>query len=191
MKQGLVVERFDVKDKNGKVLNVVFRYPCMKDAVAALYMVNSARDEAEFLGQRHHETMKSEMKFVETQIENMRKRKGICLFVEIGGELVGDSIIVPTTFDASKHVGHFGIMLREKFTSHGIGKKLMEKMLQLAKKETRFKIIESSYFSENERSKKLHRKFGFKQYGVFPNQCKLKSGKYCDHMFVYKVIKKL
>lgn len=190
MKQGQIVERFDVKGKKGKALHIVFRYPSKKDVRAALRMVNSARDEADFLGMRKHETMKTEKVFVEKQIENMRKRKGATIFVWVNGRLIGDSVIRPLELDSEKHVGHLGIMLRERFTGFGIGTMLMRRMLELAKKDTRFKVIESAYTAKNERSKRLHKKLGFKQYGVFPKAEKLKDGTYCDRICVFKVIKK-
>jgi RimJ/RimL family protein N-acetyltransferase len=191
MKQGQVVERFDVKSKNGEKLRVVFRYPSKKDVRAALRMVNSARDEADFLGMRKHETMKTEKIFIEKQIENMKKRKGVALFVEVNEELAGDSVINPLQLDSEKHVGHLGIMLRERFTGFGIGTRLARKMLELAKKNTLFKVIESGFTAKNERSKRLHKKLGFRQYGVFPKAEKLKDETYCGRVCVYKVIKKL
>ncbi|MBN2067280.1 MAG: GNAT family N-acetyltransferase [Candidatus Diapherotrites archaeon] len=191
MKQGQIVEEFDAKGKAGESLHVVFRYPALDDVRAAVRFVNAARDEAEFLGQRHHETIESEKKFIQGNIENMEKEKGVFLFVEIGGELVGDSVIRPSEFDVSPHVGKFGIMLREKFTGLGIGTRLAKKVLELAARDTRFKVIESSYFSKNIRSKKLHELLGFKQYGVFPKEVLLRDGSYSDHLYVYKQIKEL
>ncbi len=191
MKAGKVVERFSVKDKNGKVLQVLFRFPKMNDAKEAARFINKARDEALFLGMREHENLKSERKFLFEQIKNMRQRKGLFLFVIIDAKIVGDATILPHPFDATPAVGEFGIILLEQFTELGIGSKLVRKMIELAKKKTRFKIIQSAYFAPNKRSKRLHVKFGFKRYGRLPKGCKLKDGKYCDHMFVYKVIKKL
>jgi len=191
MKPGKVVDSFRVKGKDGKKIQVIFRYPSMKDVKAALKMVNEIRDEADYLGRRRHETIKTEKAFIAKQIENMCKRKGIILFVEINGELVGDASIQPLDYEVSEHVGKFGIMLKEEFTGIGIGTRLMRKVLQLAKKHTRFKIIESSYFSKNTRSRKLHKKLGFKQCGKFPKGDLLRDGSYCDHIQLYKFIKKL
>ena len=191
MKQGLVVEHFDVKGKNGEKLRVVFRYPSKQDVTAAVKMVNMVRDETDFLGQRHHETIKTERLFIETQIRNMRKRKGLCLFVEVNGKLAGDSVIRSLEFDFSSHVGRLGIMIEEQFTGLGIGTRLVQKMLELAKKQTMFKVIGSSVVSKNVRSRKLQKKFGFKQYGLFPKEILLRDGTYCDHVYLYKVIKEL
>ncbi len=191
MREGAIVEEFNVKGRKGETLHVVFRYPSRKDTKAAMQMVNAARDEAEFLGKWHHETNKTEKKFIETQIENIKKGKGVFLFVEVNGKLAGDATIAPLELDAEKHIGKFGIMLRGRFTGLGIGTRLAKKVLELAKKTTRFKMIESAYAAKNTRSKKLHAKLGFKKFGRLPKAEKLKDGLYCDRICLYKVIKKL
>jgi len=188
MKQGNAVDCFSVKGKDGKKIKAIFRFPSKKDVRDLLKMVNSIRTEADYLGMHRMETLKSERKWLFDRLKEMEKRTAITLLVEINGELAGNSSIWPVRRDACKHIGEFGIMLKEKFTGHGIGTRLGKKMLQLAKKETGYKIIESGHLSPNKRSAKLHKKLGFKQYGRLPKGCKLKTGKYCDHILLYKVI---
>jgi len=189
MKEGAVVEEFTVKGKGRGKLNVVFRYPAVGDIREAMRLVNSVRDEADFLGQMHHETMKTEWIFIKSQLRNMRLRKGVFLFVEVNGALAGDAVISPLSLDTEAHVGHFGILLMERYTGLGIGTRLMRRMLLIAKGHTRFKIIESAYFSGNKRSARLHRKLGFRRYGLLPKGERLKSGEYGDRVFVCKKIK--
>ncbi len=190
-KQGKVVDSFSVKGKGGKKTQVIFRYPKKSDAKACLKMVNSIRREAEYLGKRKMETLKSERKWLKGRLSEMRQGKGFVVFVGIDGHLVGDSSVLPTSYDASEHVGTFGIMLKEKFTGFGIGSRLAKKVLELAKKETKLKMIESTHFSKNRRSTALHKKLGFKQYGRFPKECKLRQGGYDDAIYLYKQIKRL
>ena len=190
MKQGKVVEEFSVKDKNGNKIHVSFHYPKESDVKQALKLVNEVRDEAEFLGNRKHETPESETKFIKQKILENESGKGIFLFIEADGKLIGDVSLQPNEYDVSSHVGKLGIMIREEFTEIGIGTKAVAKLIELAK-DTDFKIIESGYFKLNKRSERLHKKFGFKKYGEFPSECKLRSGEYCPHIYLYKQIKKL
>jgi RimJ/RimL family protein N-acetyltransferase len=190
-KQGKVVDKFSVKGKDGEKIQTIFRYPKKSDAKACLKMINSVRREAEYLGQRRMETLKSERKWLKDRLSEMRKRKGIFLLVEIEGELIGSASVLPGTYEASDHVGTFGIVLAEKFTGFGIGTRLGKKTLELAKKETKFKLVDSTHFSKNRRSAKLHKKLGFKRYGRFPNECRLKKGGYDDSIWLYKQIKRL
>ncbi len=191
MKPGQVVERFAIKGKDGKKLEVLFRFPKMGDAKEAMSFINELRDEAEFLGRRRHETLASEKHFLAKWLKHMRQRNGLLLFVEVDGRIVGDANIEPTNYESCEHIGKFAIALRERFTGLGIGSRLMKRMLQLARTKTKFRIIGSSYFSKNPRSRKLHEKFGFREWGVLPKGAKLKDGSYCDHIYLYKIIKKL
>ena len=188
-KEGRVVESFLAKGQGSRQARVLFRYPCIADAKNAVKMVNGIRDEADFLGMRMHESVSSEKAWLKEQIANMAAEKGIVLFVEVDGVLVGSASIRPVELDVSEHVGNFGIMLKEEFTMLGIGSRLVQKMLELAKKDTRFSIIASSYFSGNGRSRVLHKKFGFKKYGRFPKARKARDGNYGDEILVFKVVK--
>ncbi len=191
MRQGKVVDRFKVKTKEGNSVEIVFRFPKKGDAKPALEMVNSIRREADYLGQRKMETLASERKWLKARLEEMRKGRGFVLFVEADGSLVGDVSIQCCKYDTSPHVGTLGIMLKEQFTGLKIGTRLLKKALGLAKKETPFSIIESGYFGKNKRSRRLHRRFGFKKYGSLPNASKLRDGSYCAHVNVFKQIKPL
>ena len=190
MKPGQVVDEFTAK-KGKETLRVVFRVPKASDATAMVKMVNSVRDEAKYLGMWHHETVKSERKYLGARMQDLRKGRGVFLLVEVNGQLAGDSMVRPFELDFSKHVGEFGIMLKEEFTGIGIGTRLARKTLSLAKKETRFKLIEASFVSKNTRSRKLHKKLGFRQCGRFPNRARSRDGTYFDRIYVFKEIKKL
>jgi RimJ/RimL family protein N-acetyltransferase len=191
MRQGQTVGRFKVRTRDGNRVEIVFRFPKKGDAKAALEMVNFIRREADYLGQRRMETLAFEKKWLDARLDDMRKRKGFVLLVEADGSLVGDLSVQCCKYDTSPHVGELGIMLKEQFTGLKIGTRLLKKALQIAKRETPFRIIESGYFAKNHRSKKLHKKFGFKKYGSMPNASKLRDGSYCDHVHVFKQIKPL
>ncbi len=190
-KEGKIVDSFSVKGKGGEKIQVIFRYLKKGDVKACLKMVNSIRSEAECLGQRRMETLKTERDWLKKQLEDIRKKKAVDVLVEAGGKLVGDASIHPYNYESGAHVGTFGIMLKEEFTGIGIGTRLGKKILELAKKETTYKIIESGHFSKNRRSAKLHKRLGFTKCGLLPNGSLLKNGGYDGTVWLYKQIKKL
>ncbi len=190
MKPGKIVGRFSVFGKRGKRIKVVFRCPKMSDAKEALRFVNRTRDEADFLGVRRHETLETEKKFLADCLKQKRKRKSVFLFAEADGKIIGCASILPKSVDSMQHVGEFGIMLLEEFTGFGIGSRLAKRVLSIAKKETKFRIIKSGYFSKNKASGALHKKLGFKKYGELPNGAKLKKGGYDNLVHVFKEIRK-
>ena len=144
MKEGKIVDKFSLNGKDGKKYEIIFRYPKKTDVKAALKMINYIRSGAEYLELRRMETLKSEKKWLFGMLEEMRKRKALTLFVEVNKELVGDSAVWPFGMDASTHVAEFGIALKEEFTELGIGTRLAKKVIQLAKKETDYKIDRKS-----------------------------------------------
>jgi len=189
MREGKIVDDFSIKDRSGSKRRVIFRFPKRGDLRAILKMVNGIRAEAEYLGQRRMETLKTERKWLLGQLKGMKEGKTVLIFVGVDGVLVGDVSIQPTVFDVSSHVGEFGIMLKEEFTGLGIGTRLTKKAFQVARKETGYKIISSSYSAPNKRSRMLHKKLGFRKVGLLPKSFKLRNGEYADRVLLYKVIK--
>ncbi len=190
-KQGKIVDSFSVKVKDGKEIEVVFRYPKKSDLKAVLKLVNSVRNESDYLGHRKTETLKSEREWLKKTLSNMKKKNGFVLFVEVESKLVGDASIQPYQYESGAHIGTFGIMLKENLTGLGIGSRLGKRILELAKKETNYKIIESGYFAKNRRSARLHKRLGFKECGRLQKGSMLKNGKFDDTIWLYKTIRRI
>jgi len=187
--QGKVVDKFSIKGRDGEKIQVIFRYP--KNSDSTVHLLDSVRRETMYVSRTRPENRESEAAWLKKRIKQMEQGLVVLLFVEVEGKVVGNSEIRPLETDTSKHIADFGIILREKFTGIGIGTRLMRKVIELAKKETGYKIIQSIYFSKNKRSAALHKKLGFKEFGRLPKGILLKDGTYSDKVFVYKQIKKL
>jgi acetyltransferase len=73
------------------------------------------------------------------------------------GEILGMIRLskIPGTDDAT-----FALIVKDKWQNQGIGAKLMDKMLQVAKEE-KVKQIRAKMFSENEQMQKLCKRYGF------------------------------
>ena len=188
LKSGKIVGQFTVVGKDGERVSVAFRFPKMADAKPLLRFINRVRDQADFLGERKHETLASEKKFLKERLKRIRQHREILLFAESGGKIVGTTDISPSRLEVMAHVGNFGIALFDEFTGLGIGTRLAKCALRLAKTQTSFKIINSNFFSKNLHSKKLHKKLGFKKYGALPAGAKLRGRGYGTLIYVYKKI---
>jgi RimJ/RimL family protein N-acetyltransferase len=73
-------------------------------------------------------------------------------------EIIGFAFIKHTRI---KHVGNLGIVVREDFQGMGIGSKLMNSLIALARREGLRKIC-LMVLVDNHRAIKLYKKFGFK-----------------------------
>jgi RimJ/RimL family protein N-acetyltransferase len=89
----------------------------------------------------------------------------ISLVAEHGKRIVGYTQIYKFSHPRRKGIGEQLIYLHQDFHNVGLGTAMMEKLLQLAKKEGMHKI-ELSVVAENETAIHLYRKLGFTVEGV-------------------------
>lgn len=188
-KSGKIVKEFNIRNKSGQTMHAVFRFPKISFAGKMVKWINKMRNEALWLGNWKKETLKSEKKFIRNTLKEMKQRKGFHVVVQLNGIVVGGATIHPKPYDAQKHVGVFGIGLLKEYTGKGIGFELGKTTLQIAKKHTRFAVIESSYNSNNKASQMLHKKLGFTIAGNIPRGIKGKNGKFGNEVILYKKIK--
>lgn len=80
----------------------------------------------------------------------------------------------------SWHVGNVGLMIDRDFRREGIGRHLMEIILEKAKN-IKLKIAILDLFAINKPAKKLYLKMGFRKYGCLPN------GFYYQNKFIDKI----
>ena len=78
-----------------------------------------------------------------------------------------------------RHSATIGIMVHTAYQGKGIGKKLMDKLIDLADNWISVKRIELEVISDNTPAIKLYKKYGFREEGV-KKACVYKNGQYVD-----------
>ncbi|UCD01266.1 MAG: GNAT family N-acetyltransferase [Promethearchaeota archaeon] len=131
---------------------------------------------------------------VRTQIEkdswylNMKKENEICIVAENPDlkepyNIIAQCEILNSEWDAAKHVGILGIIVKENYRDLSIGTNLIDFAIRESKKlNNKEKIILSS-FSTNERALHLFKKLGFKVIGIRKKQF-LMDSKYIDEILM-------
>ena len=184
MKPGEIIHRG--KTKKGKVF--IVRYPVMGDLKKLLDYFNTISKEQTFIRfQGEQLTLDEEKKYLESLLEKIEKKEAVKLFAFYQNQLIAlaDIKLLDKT---SNHVGVFGITVDKQFRGEGIGKKLMNLVIEEAKKNlVKLKIITLGVFSNNPIACKIYGKMGFTQYGKLPKGI-LHRKKYVDHIFMYKNI---
>lgn len=90
----------------------------------------------------------------------------------------------------ASHIGNFGISIAKDFRGEGIGKLLMQTVLDEAVKEIPdLQMVTLGVFSNNDLAKKMYEEFNFVEFGRLPKGVKLEVG-FTDHIYMYKVIKR-
>lgn len=182
--EGKVV--FEGKIKTGE--EIIIRYPTKEDLKQMWEYINTLSKERTFIRFQGEEiSLVDEEKFLNSFLENISQRKAVQLLVIHDGKIIGISDIMMKEL-AEKHIGVFGITVAKNFRGQGVGKMLMEFLINEAKRNiAQLEIIVLDVFASNSLAKSMYQKFGFVEYGVLPKGVKLEKG-YADRVFMYKVI---
>jgi RimJ/RimL family protein N-acetyltransferase len=92
------------------------------------------------------------------------------LIAECNGEIVGNLTFRGGIRPRTKHVGEFGISVRKEYWGLGIGKKLIQYLLEWAKESGVIRKINLKVRCDNETAINLYKKFGFKEEGLLTRE---------------------
>ncbi len=179
---GKVVKEFEVKGKKVRI-----RYPKWEDLDQLHKYINSIIKERTFIGKQKPISRKDKIGWFSKEFERIENRDVVSIVAEVDGKFAGSSSIERKKLDANRHIGTLHVGLMKSFRGLGIGKEMVEILIKLAKKEMGIKMVDSSYYSMNKASEKLHRKCGFKEVGRIPNGCNY-YGKYYDEIIMVKEV---
>ena len=127
----------------------------------------------------------------EEEIEFIRMQNGaegnLFLIGFWDGVYVGNCSFMGMSMQRNKHRVSMGIALQQKYSGNGIGTKMVETLLSVAK-EKGIEQMELEVVTTNERAIGLYKKMGFEIFGTLPDNMKYKDGSYGD---VHWMMKKL
>jgi len=105
--------------------------------------------------------------------KSIREKLSLFAVAEIDGKIVGEcNLSLKRFWSKSQHVVELGMNIRSDFREIGIGKAMMDFMVNWARKNG-YEKISLSVFSTNERAIKLYKKFGFEIEGVKKREIKI------------------
>jgi ribosomal protein S18 acetylase RimI-like enzyme len=148
--------------------------------------INSLIKEGVMILFNKKKDLKEEKDWIKEKLKNIKKKKQVLIVAEDEGKIVGITDI-KLRRERQSHIGEFGISVRKEYRGIGLGKKLMEEILKLAKKELKPKpkIIRLSVFSTNKIAQTLYKKFGFRIVAKIPKQFQYK-GKLVDEVIMIR-----
>jgi RimJ/RimL family protein N-acetyltransferase len=176
---------FQGTSKNNK--QFIIRYLMESDVEKTHQFINTISKEKTYITFQGEEiTLEGEKKFVASILQRMEEKKGLALMVFVDEKLVGFCTLEmkERTF---AHEGVLAISIAKDFRHEGIGKKLMETMLQETKNLTDLKIVSLGVFGDNQTAYNLYKELGFKESGRIPKGVFYK-GQFVDHLFMYKFV---
>ncbi|MDK2952265.1 MAG: hypothetical protein PWQ77_1930 [Kosmotogales bacterium] len=167
--------------KNGEILNI--RRVVVEDSSEIIEYINKIAGESEnltFGPGEFKNTPEEEKRF----IESINESDNSLMIVGI----IKDEITSILNFNSGrrnriKHVGEFGISVRKDFWNIGVGKEMMNYLIDWAKNTKIIKKINLMVRKDNLSAISLYKKFGFEIEGTNSRYFKIR-GKYYDLLYM-------
>lgn len=175
-----------IKDKQDR--EIILRSAEEKDAEFLLDFLKITAAETPFLLREPDEITLS----IEQEQDSIKAKKDseneILLIAEIEGKHIGNcSLMSVGGFRRYRHRCEIAIALYQEYCGLGIGKAMLEMLLDIAK-QVGYEQAELEVIANNKSAIALYEKLGFQKYGTFPNNMKYADGSYAD---AYWMMKKL
>ena len=172
---GRVVFEGDIRGKN-----YLIRYPLPTDAQAMMEFVNEFSAERTFVRlQGEQFTLEEEQHYLTGVLDSIAKRNVVKLLAFSGkhfDRLVGSADVTRLEL-SEKHLGLFGIVIRQEARGNGLGRKLTE--LTLAEADAQLSGLEQiilRVYRQNSVARTLYESLGFIEYGCLPGGRKIEAG---------------
>ena len=170
--------------KDGRT--AILRAPRVEDAAAMIAYLKTIMGETRFLSQERDEvqfTLEQEEDFLRGQVNAPR---GAMIVAEIDGEIAGSCTFADVS--AKRRFAHrcvLEIALYQRYCGLGLGRRLMEYALEMAKN-CGYEQIELEVIADNDRAVALYKSAGFEMFGVHPRVLKYDDGSYADALLMTK-----
>ncbi|MCR5725281.1 MAG: GNAT family N-acetyltransferase [Treponema sp.] len=127
----------------------------------------------------------------EEEREYLRSREDLnseAFFVaKLGAEIVGTAHYTACSGKRMSHKGSFGLCVRKSAWGKGVGKALMQAILDFARNSAKSDIVFLEVRCDNERAISLYERFGFEKIGCFKGFFKI-DGKLIDFYIMEKFL---
>ena len=112
------------------------------------------------------------------------RSRGIFLVAERPGTVVGHGFLETLPLAATSHVVRLTLAVHEGHQGQGVGKALMNELLQWARSNPRVEKVELQVRSSNERAMMLYRSLGFSEEGRKTRRLKIGPNAYLDDVYM-------
>ena len=146
-----------------------------EELISYLRTVGDETDNLSFDGKTFNISVEKEARFI-TKFQN--DKAGVMLLALDGERIVANASLERNRVARYNHRAELSINILREYWGQGIGKRLMEMLLDFAEK-TEIEQLYLDVRADNERAISLYRRFGFASVGTFPDYF-LIDGKYFD-----------
>ena len=180
----MIFKALEIKDKLDRT--VVLRSAEVSDAEALIEYLKVTTAETPFLIREPDEvtiTLEQEERFIESRIE---AEKELMLVATIDGKHIGNcSLMSLAPYKRYAHRCEVAIALYQEYCGCGIGKAMMQTVLEVAKK-LGYEQAELEVIADNKNAIAMYESLGFVKYGTFPYNMKYTNGTYAEADWMMK-----
>lgn len=177
-------EPIEIKDKLNRA--VILRSAEPDDADALIEYLKVTTGETSYLIREPDEVTLTEEQEINFINSCLNSDKSLMLIAEINGKHIGNCSLNPVgSFRRYAHRCEVAIALYQEYCGCGIGKQMLETILDTAKK-AGYEQAELEVISENRNAISLYEKLGFVKYGIFPDNMKFADGTYASAEWMMK-----
>ncbi|MQR96008.1 GNAT family N-acetyltransferase [Fictibacillus phosphorivorans] len=150
-------------------LKVIIRKATEDDAQNMIEFYNVVGGESDFLSFGANEFKRDLEEYKNYITATSKESNSIILIAEIDSTIIGIATINSPQNERTKHVGTLGIVVSEAYTGIGLGKGLMNELLEWARLNNITKKINLVTNENNVKAIELYRKLGFEKEGLLKN----------------------
>ncbi|MBC6976154.1 GNAT family N-acetyltransferase [Bacillus sp. Xin] len=166
----------------------MIRTGTIEDSEATLDIQKSVVSEGHFLislPEEFKKTSSEQREWVQGVLENERET---LLVAEKDGKVVGWIVFMSENKQRLSHTGSFGIMISKSHRGLGIGKMLLQALLDWAEKNPLIEKVSLAVFSTNHHAISLYKQMGFIEEGRKIKEFKMDDNEYVDDILMYKLV---
>ncbi|MEK3953353.1 GNAT family N-acetyltransferase [Psychrobacillus sp. FSL K6-1464] len=168
---------------------VEIRLAEQKDAVNMLEIQRAVLSEEQYLlstSEEFNQSVDGQKAWIQSKIDNGRET---ILVAEIENVVVGWLVFQSSNRKRLSHTGSLGMMIDSAFRGKGIGKALLQELLNWAEQNRYIEKVSLGVFSTNINAISLYKKMGFIEEGRKIGEVKLNDNEYIDDVLMYKNVK--
>ncbi|MDM5210815.1 GNAT family protein [Peribacillus sp. NJ4] len=169
-------------------LSYMIRTGELEDAEAVLELQNSVISEGEYfiaVSNEFNKTIEQQRDWIQSSLENERET---IIVAEFNGEVIGWIGFESENRKRMSHKGSFGLMIRKNYRGMGIGKELVQALLDWAEANPLIEKVSLGVFSTNHRAIALYKSMGFVEEGRKIKEFKMSESEYVDDIIMYKLV---
>lgn len=145
---------------------VIIREATKEDAQLMIDFYNVVGGETDFLSFGENEFIKNLAEYGVFLEATREENNSIILIAEIDNKIVGIASINSSPKARFKHLGEFGIVIAKQYCGLGLGRKIMDYLIEWSNKNGITKKITLVTSEDNHRAIDLYKKVGFEVEGI-------------------------